>query len=92
MSCDHCSSCLEHVPAPQEGCTSPCCPHEAFACEVWLIGTCWAQMFSFLRAALLAQIMNLTPAQIELLPEQQKQQVIALQAQMVRFPVFDSTF
>jgi Transcription termination and cleavage factor C-terminal len=36
-------------------------------------------------AALLAQIMNLTPEQIELLPGQQKAQVIALQAQMVRF-------
>jgi Transcription termination and cleavage factor C-terminal len=35
-------------------------------------------------AALLAQVMNLTPEQIELLPEQQKAQVIALQAQMVR--------
>lgn len=28
--------------------------------------------------------MNLTPGQIELLPEQQKAQVVALQAQMVR--------
>ena len=35
-------------------------------------------------AALLAQIMSLTPEQIELLPAEQKAQVIALQAQMVR--------
>jgi Transcription termination and cleavage factor C-terminal len=35
-------------------------------------------------AALLTQIMSLTPEQIELLPDEQKAQVIALQAQMVR--------
>lgn len=40
------------------------------------------QLDSEQQKVLLAQIMNLTPAQIELLPEQQKQQVIALQAQM----------
>lgn len=33
--------------------------------------------------ALLQQVMNLTPSQIELLPEQQKQQVLTLQKQMV---------
>jgi hypothetical protein len=32
--------------------------------------------------ALLAQVMNLTPEQIELLPAQQRAQVLALQQQM----------
>lgn len=34
--------------------------------------------------ALLQQVMQLTPQQIEALPPQQKQQVLALQQQMVR--------
>lgn len=38
-------------------------------------------------AALLQQVMNLTSQQIELLPPQQKAQVLALQQQMVRAPV-----
>ena len=42
--------------------------------EVWCV---WV-------TALLQQVMNLTPQQIDLLPEQQKQQVLTLQKQMVR--------
>lgn len=43
-----------------------------------------ADFASFCLAALLEKVMSLTPAQIELLPPEQKAQVIALQAQMVR--------
>ena len=45
----------------------------------------------FASAALLQQVMNLTPQQIELLPPQQKAQVLALQQQMVRALVLVSS-